>query len=157
MWNCSSYFSPWTLATCPMFLVILELCIMFCFQPRKNTGNTQISGGLSLCQSFPEFYPAASFHLSFLSSELLTSAGPLGSLGSPSLHLQSLNCLQDVHSTHLLCFPSSGGQSYRPLVQCLKTAVSCVLFSFLIVHSESEVFVAFNQAGILVKRGKKKQ
>lgn len=137
---------------------------MFCFQPRKNTGNTQISGGLSLCQSFPEFYPAASFHLSFLSSELLTSARPLGSLGSPSLHLQSMNCLQDVHSTHLLCFPSPRGQSYRPLVQCLKTAVlfsflivCFVLFSFLIVHSESEVFVAFNQAGILVKRGKKKK
>ena len=153
MWNCSSYFSPWMLATSPMFpcnsRIVHHVLLPTQEEHRKHTDFWR-SFSLSILSGI-----IASFHLSFLSSELLTSAGPLGSLGSPSLHLQYMNCLQDVRSTHLLCFPSSGGQSYRPFVQCLKTAVSCVLFSFLIVHNESEVFVAFNQACVLVKREKK--
>ena len=142
---------------------------MFCFLPRKNTRKHLyrfLEVFLYVDHSFPEFYPAASVHLSFLTSELFTSAGPLGSLGSPFLHLQSRNCLQagswGVHSAHLICFPSSRNQSYRPLSQCLKTAVSYILFSFQIVHNERLSLCCFirakssSQASVLVKREKKR-
>ena len=99
------------------FFVILVFCICFAqnrhMQPphRKEDSRKPSCRFLDIffcvALSFPEFYPATCGHLSFLSSEL----HPLSSLGLPSQHLQSINCLQadswGVQSAHLTRFPSS--------------------------------------------------